>query len=361
MNPRRTLALLGTAAGIGGAALGLYRATHPSNARGSDRPDPGRARPFHDDALYDLPDDVTSATIDTPDGGTIHYVERGSGQPLVLLHGVTLRASVWAPQFHQLTDRFRVIAVDLRGHGGSTAGTAGFGLSRLGDDLATLLEHLDLHDAIVVGHSMGGMTVMTFCAEHPDVLAARVAGVAFVATTASHVYPPLVDGPLRRLVGRGRSMVDGGRSLPGGAQVDPRIARLAFGQHPNPRAVRIVAKMGSTMDPAAMLASVDQMFDHDTRAALRATDTPSMVVVGTRDLLTPVPAARALAALLPDCDFVVLPRAGHQLMQERPEELADLLTGFADRVAGAVPDLASAVAADGVAVDDADVEIDHLA
>ena len=65
---------------------------------------------------------------------------------------------MWAPQFHQLTDRYRVIAVDLRGHGESAVGSDGLGISRLADDLATLLTALDLRDAVVVGHSMGGMT-----------------------------------------------------------------------------------------------------------------------------------------------------------------------------------------------------------
>lgn len=118
---------------------------------------------------------------------------RGTGRPLVLLHGITLRADVWAPQFHQLADRYRVIAVDLRGHGTSKAGTAGYGIGRLADDLAALLIGLDLHHAVVVGRSMGGMTVMQFCGAHPDVLAERVDGLVFVATRA-HQGPPPVRG-----------------------------------------------------------------------------------------------------------------------------------------------------------------------
>jgi len=344
-----------TAGVVVAGAAALHRATHPADARRLPG-ERGRHGPVPDE-LFDLPDGVAAHEIPTNDGGTIRYLEKGSGRPLVLLHGVTLRSDVWAPQFHQLAERFRVIAVDLRGHGGSVAGSGGFGLPRLAEDLAVLLRTLDLRDAVVVGHSMGGMTVMTFCAEHVDVLDERVAGVAFVATRASHVYPAPVAGPLRRLVGRGIEIVDGGGSLPGGDRpMDRRVVRLAFGDAPNPRAVDAVAEMGSSMAPAAMLASVDQMFDHDTRDALRATRTPSLVVVGTRDLLTPVPSARALARLLPDCDFVLLPRCGHQIMQERPDELAELLTGFAARAAGRVDTLAEAVAADDRPVEPGDVE-----
>ena len=324
-NTLTKLALVG--AGTGLAAFGIYKSTHPSDARIVER-----SNRRTDDDLFDLPPGIVDHVIPTRDGGTIHAIEKGQGRPLVLLHGITLRADVWAPQFHDLVDRFRVIAVDLRGHGDSKAGSGGFGLTHLGDDVADLLEALDLRDAIVVGHSMGGMTLMTFCVEHPDTLAQRVAGLVFLDTCAHQVFPPGIDKPLRKLVGRGSDMVAAGRPLPGGGSAPVGLARLAFGGRPDGRAVRIVAEMGASMDQADFLASADQMFDHDTREGLRQVTTPSMVVVGTRDLLTPVPASRRIARLIPGSELVVLPGAGHQLMQERPAELADLLEGFADKL-----------------------------
>lgn len=354
---RTKLLIAAGAVGLGAAAAwALHRATHPDEAREPESARSGtRPRPVPD-ALLDLPDGVETHEIPTDDGGTIRYLEKGRGRPLVLLHGVTLRSDVWAPQFHQLTDRFRIISVDLRGHGGSKAGTGGFGLPRLAADLALLLETLDLRDVILAGHSMGGMTVMTFCREHADVLAERVAGVAFVATRASQVFPAVAAASLRDLVARGRAVLEGGGELPGGGRADQRLVRLAFGDRPNPKAVRLVAEMGDSMDRSDLLESVDQMFEHDAREALRATTTPSMVLVGTRDLLTPVPSARALARLLPDCDFVLLRRAGHQLMQERPDEVSELLAAFADRVSGRQRDLATAVARDPGPVEAEDVE-----
>ena len=341
---RKKLVVLGaTVLGLGAAAAGAYRATHPGDARGLASPDPGRARRPVDDALLSLPADVRHHHLPTPDGGTVHAVERGEGRPLVLLHGITLRSDVWAPQFHQLADRFRVIAVDLRGHGESTAGTDGYGLPRLAADLATLLEALDLRDAIVVGHSMGGMTAMQFCGDFPVVLAERVAGLVFVATRAHQVLPPYLDGLARRLVAQGQGRIDLGRELPGRATSNTRVVRAAFGDRPSPRAVALVAEMGRSMDPAALIASVGGLIEHDARVAIRATRTPSLVVVGTRDLLTPVPAGRHLAHLLPDADLVVLPRAGHQLMQERPDELAELIDAFAAKLSGAADSVAEAV------------------
>jgi pimeloyl-ACP methyl ester carboxylesterase len=338
------LVILGaTALGIGAAVAGAYRSTHPLDASGPLTPDPGRARPPVPDGLFDLPDGVVEHQIDTPDGGTIHALEKGTGRPLVLLHGITLRADVWAPQFHQLADRYRVIAVDLRGHGTSTAGTAGYGIGRLADDLATLLTTLDLHHAVLVGHSMGGMTVMQFCGDHGDVLAERVDGLVFVATRAHQVMPPYVDRGARVLVRRGQSLIDAGQSLPSRATVTTQAARLAFGDRPSKKAVGLVAEMGQSMAPEALVPSLGGLIEHDARAALRATATPSLVIVGTRDLLTPVPAARHLAHLLPDAELVVLPRAGHQLMQERPGDLAELIDAFVARLDGDHPTVAAAV------------------
>ena len=284
------------------------------------------------DDRFVVPDDVVHHHLDTPDGGTIHALERGEGRPLVLIHGITLRSDVWAPQLQDLADRYRVISVDLRGHGTSAAGEAGYGIDRLADDLATLLEDLDLRDAIVVGHSMGGMTAMAFCGRHPDVLAERVAGLVFVATRAHRVLPPALDRPARALLARSHEAALEGERLPGADEVNARAARLAFGARPSPRAVAIVAEMGAAMEPAALSQSIAGLVEHDARDALRRTHTPSLVVVGTRDLLTPVPAASHLAHLLPDAELVVLPRAGHQLMQERPRQLAELIDGFAARI-----------------------------
>lgn len=356
MKHPKVLTLGAVALGIGAAAAGTYRATHPKGASGPLSPDPGRARRPVDDRLLELPDGVTEHELATPDGGTIHVLDKGKGRPLVLLHGITLRADVWAPQFHQLADRYRVIAVDLRGHGTSKAGSSGFGIPRLGDDLATVLTELDLHDAVLVGHSMGGMTVMQFCGDHTDVLDERVAGLVFVATRAHQVLPPYIDRGARRLAARGQALIDAGRTLPPRATASSnQIVRLAFGDHPSKRAVELVAEMGRSIPPEALVPSLSGLIEHDARAALKATDTPSLVIVGTRDLLTPVPAASHLAHLLPDSELVVLPRAGHQLMQERPDELAELIDAFTARLDGE-----EATVSDAVAASDGPVQPDQV-
>ena len=90
---------------------------------------------------------VTERTIETDDGAEIHVLERGQGQPIVLLHGITLAARVWGYQLHDLSATHRVVAIDQRGHGRSRPGREPADLARLGSDLLAVLEALDLRRA----------------------------------------------------------------------------------------------------------------------------------------------------------------------------------------------------------------------
>jgi pimeloyl-ACP methyl ester carboxylesterase len=322
---------VGTAAAVG-AGLALEKAMVRRMRRRSD--------PAVDPLLV-VPADVRHREIATPDGGRLHVIERGEGRPLVLLHGITLAASIWSPQLHQLaatsdSPGFRVIAVDLRGHGRSTAGADGYGLKVLGDDLATVLEELDLRGAIVAGHSMGGMTLMRFCADHTDVLDERVGGLAFVATAASTPVHPYLLSRVTSLGARLIDRLDRGDPLPRRSSDNDLslvMCRLAFGKNPSAAAVEQVRACVEAMDDDALGRSGVGLLDHDVRETLGLVRKPAVIMVGSRDVLTPVRAARRIAELLPDATFRVMPEAGHQLMQERPDELAGELRALERRVA----------------------------
>jgi len=341
---RRSIIFLsaGIAAGVAvGAAVARRRSQREEDLVTVTYAGPSRRVP---DDLFDVPGDTVEGTVTTADGGTLRYLERGSGRPLVLLHGITLRADVWAPQLHQLADRYRVIAVDLRGHGGSLAGSAGYGMGPLGDDVAAVLEDLDVRNAVVVGHSMGGMGLMQFCGAHPDVLGVRVAGLVFMATRAHQVVPPHLRRAAIRVAERRQAVMDAGGPLPRPPGLGPRFVRPVFGDRPSRRALAIVADMVEDMDDTALLTTARGLLDHDARIALQATATPSLVLVGSRDLLTPVGSARHLAGLLPNTRLVLFPRAGHQLMQERPEGVARAIDDLVAEIERPAEEVASAEA-----------------
>jgi pimeloyl-ACP methyl ester carboxylesterase len=295
------------------------------------------------DSLYDLPGDVVHHEVEAADGGSIHVLERGRGRPLLLIHGITLQARIWAPQFHLLADRYRVLAMDVRGHGQSKAGRDGFGRHISAADVKAVLDHFDLRDAVVVGHSMGGMILMEFAGDFPEELSGRVAGLVFMDTAAYQIAPKPVL-PLAKALGRRvGTRFEEGRRVPqrkmGEDDLSWVFARLAFGARPSARAVDELRRCGAEVPQTTSLPSGIDLLDHDARRALAATSTPSLVLVGSRDLLTPVYAARRIAEFLPMARFHVLPGAGHQLMQERPFEVARLLDEFTaelGRAAGAV-------------------------
>lgn len=323
------------ALGIAGALAAAVLAERVAAKRLRSRVDPDV------DPLLRLPLDVTHHHVDTSDGGVIHVVERGEGRPLVLLHGVTLAAAIWSPQLHNLAGAedlsgFRVLALDLRGHGDSRAGTGGWGLSVLARDLAEVLEALDLRDAIVVGHSMGGMTVMQFASDHPEVMAERVAGLTFVATAAFAPVHPLVLERVKVLAAKAIDRLDDGRPYPqlkfSGNDLSLLTCRLAFGKDPSAAAVEQVRACVEAMDPDAFQRSWLGILDHDVRDSLGTLTLPAAIVVGSRDLLTPVSAAKVIAELLPDAEFNVLRDCGHQVMQERPAELELILRNLAERI-----------------------------
>ena len=142
------------------------------------RPDGGASHVL-DAPIYE------SATIPSHDGGTIHVVNAGTGPPIVLSHGVTLSVRTWVRQLETLPAQgFHVVAFDHRGHGSSTLGESGFSVDNLGDDIRSVVERLDLRDAVLVGHSMGGIAVQSFLLRHPEVAAERVKGVVLLSTLA---------------------------------------------------------------------------------------------------------------------------------------------------------------------------------
>jgi non-heme chloroperoxidase len=121
------------------------------------------------------------ATIITSDGTEIFYKDWGSGQPIVFSHGWPLSSDDWDNQMlFFLAQGYRVIAADRRGHGRSTQTGDGHDMDHYADDLAAVVEHLDLHDAIHVGHSTGGGEVVHYLARHGESRASKAALISAV-------------------------------------------------------------------------------------------------------------------------------------------------------------------------------------
>src|SRR5919198_630380 len=114
-------------------------------------------------------------------GATLYYEERGTGTPVVLIHGGLVSSAMWEPVLPQLGDHFRVITPDSRGHGRSTIEGGGLSYPQIADDVAALISKLGLVRPVVGGYSDGGQVVLEFGARHADVAGALVLGGAHSA------------------------------------------------------------------------------------------------------------------------------------------------------------------------------------
>ncbi|MBN3457482.1 alpha/beta fold hydrolase [Mycobacterium sp. C3-094] len=141
------------------------------------------------------------AFITTSDGTDIFYKDWGTGQPIVFSHGWPLSSDDWDNQMlYFLSEGFRVIAHDRRGHGRSTQTSGGHDIDHYADDLAALTEHLDLRDAVHVGHSTGGGEVVRYLARHGEGRAAKAVLISAI--------PPLMVQTAENPEGLPKSVFD---------------------------------------------------------------------------------------------------------------------------------------------------------
>ena len=277
-----------------------------------------------------LDDRLLHHQIPVSDGGSIHVVETGAGPPIVLVHGVTLSVITWARQLNGLSADHRVIAIDQRGHGPSAAGTDGYGLDRLSEDVIEVLGALDVTGAVLVGHSLGGMVTMTAAINSRDRLADHVTALALVATSSHPLAGvPVPPSVIDRLSARGeRSLARAERrghpAIRGASRLTWSM-RVAYGSRPDPTAIELGRTMMTAMSPASLGSLLRGIGSFKLKDHLGTIDLPTRVVVGTRDVLTPPRHAKAIAEGIPHAELVVLPGTGHMVMLECPEELNTML------------------------------------
>lgn len=262
---------------------------------------------------------------------------------VVLLHGWCQDGRSWHHQVAALPDA-RVITYDARGHGrsGSTRLQSAT-LTQLGADLAEVLrQHAPEGPVVLVGHSLGGMTVMEYAESYPEEFAGRVAGLVFVSTTAEgHTHtryglPSQVAFLMRAGETLGAEVLArAGEWHPHRAVLPalrPVVRWLLFGDDYTDAALTLTMQAfarASLRSIGGFRASISAQHRLDTLTALG--DLPAAVLVGDRDRLTPPACAESIAGALARAELTVCPGAGHMLMLERPDEVTAALIAVADR------------------------------
>jgi 3-oxoadipate enol-lactonase len=255
----------------------------------------------------------------TVNGVSLAVEMRGKGPAVLFVHGYPLDRTLWAAQLSGL-DGFRVIAPDLRGLGLSDAPDLGYSMPTYADDLAALLEALQVDEVVLVGLSMGGYVAFEFLRRHRE----RVRALVLFDTRAD---ADTTD--VRRARDQQSSLA---REHGAGAvaeQMLPRILAPTAAQS-TPHVVERVREMMLAAPVAGIAGALAAMRDRNDSSALLATldDLPTMVVVGEEDAMTPVDLARGMASAIPGARLEIVPGAGHLPPIEAPGVVNALLLDF---------------------------------
>jgi pimeloyl-ACP methyl ester carboxylesterase len=235
---------------------------------------------------------------------------------VVFLHGAGMDHSVWALHARAFAHHgFAVLAPDLPDHGRS-AGPALNSIAALADWTASLVDAAGIKAARLIGHSMGSLIALEMAARHPE----KVTALSLIATAAPmRVSDELLGAAkandhaaidMMSLWGYGQHAVLGGCEAPG-------LWMLGGAERLLERA-----------QPGVLFADLSACNDYkDALGVAAKVAVPTVVIQGSRDMMTPLKSGRALSAALPDCRLTVLEGAGHMLMSERPNEVLAALFG----------------------------------
>lgn len=272
-------------------------------------------------------DGGTGNTLRTRDGATIYYKDWGSGAPVVFSHGWPLSADAWEDQmFYLASHGYRVIAHDRRGHGRSSQPFDGNDMDSYADDLAELIEALDLQGATLVGHSTGGGEVARYIGRHGT---ARLSGAVLVGAV-----PPLMlqtdDNPLGLPIAVFDDIRKGVQSDRSQFFQDLSEAFYGFNRPDAKPSQGLRDSFWLQGMQAGMPASwlcIKQFSETDFTADLAKFDIPTLVIHGDDDQIVPIAAsAHRTAELVMGSRLLVYPGAPHGLASTHKDRLnADLL------------------------------------
>ena len=289
--------------------------------------------------------------VRTDDGLLLHVEEDGDPDApvtVVFSHGFTAQLGEFVLQRETLRTRARLVLYDQRGHGRSPLGARENATTeQLGRDLAAVLEQrVPRGPVVLVGHSMGGITLMTFARQHPDVVRDRVAGVFLLATSASDLASSGLSGAVLRAGNRLHLVPVWLRSFQLSAPLLERrrrrgtragyllVQRLLFGRDDvDPGLVRMMQNMLEATPMTTVAAFYPSLLGHDERAALPVlAQVPTTVLVGDCDRLTPASHSQRMATELgPRCRLVVVPGASHSVNITRQSVVDDALLELLER------------------------------
>jgi 3-oxoadipate enol-lactonase len=228
--------------------------------------------------------------------------------PLVFLHGIGGAARGWRSQLDFFGDRYRAIAWDMPGYGGS-APLPNVSIASLADALRRFLQQVGASRAILVGHSIGGMIVQQWLVNHP-----RAAAAVVLAQTSPAFGKP--DGDWQKSFINARlGPLDRGETL---ISLAPSLVKELIGDNPDAGGIALARDCMAAVPEATYRATMLALIGFDLRHALKHVAVPTLVLSGSRDNNAPAPMMAKMATYIPSASYVELEGAGHLANLERP-------------------------------------------
>jgi len=282
-----------------------------------------------------------------PDGARLRLEVQGreDGPILLLTHAWGMSSQIWADARTELSRRFGVVVWDLPGAGLSSKPRDALSIEGFADDLKALVDRLPQDRPVVlVGHSIGGMTVQTFCARHPQMLNHRVVGVVLENTTHHNPLRTMIlSGPVTALqplivfmmrvdvlVSPVLWLMNWQSYLSGATHLAMRIA--GFGGRPTRAQLELASRLPTKTSPAVQARGNLAMIGWSVTDSLHEMDVPALVFVGDRDLVTKDYAGEFIASAMPSATLVRIGGAGHMGPVEQHSEYVERIASFVDQL-----------------------------
>lgn len=252
------------------------------------------------------------------------YIDIGipNSVPVIFIHGFPFSHRMWTfpgGQTEALSGTNRVIAYDVRGHGESEVGTGHYTIEFFVDDLIGLMDHLQIHKAIICGLSMGGYIALRAVERHPD----RVLGLV-LCDTKSDTDPN--EGKVKRSAAIKNVQINGMKQY-AAEYVKNVFAPESFDRKSD--AVKMIQSIVERTAPISIFGSLLALAARtDTTAFLPNITCPTLILVGEKDLLTPPASAQAMKDKIPNSIMHVIPNAAHMSNMENPEAFNKHLVEF---------------------------------
>ena len=258
-------------------------------------------------------------TLKTADGRFgYEAADDPASPPLVFLHGIGGAARGWRGQIEAFGDRYRAIAWDMPGYGGS-APLAAVSIATLADALQDFLQAVGAAKPILVGHSIGGMIVQQWLTKHPD------SAAAVVLAQTSPAFGKADGDWQKEFIGARLGPLDRGETM---VSLAPSLVRELVGDDPDPAGMELARDCMAAVPEASYRASMLALLGFDQRGALKNIAVPTLVLSGTKDRNAPAPMMAKMATYIPSATYVELEGVGHLVNLERPKTFNAALDSF---------------------------------